>query len=326
MTSGHFMSAPPGAHGYSAYGPIAKFDNALPDGLLGAAAYLQGLGGVAKRAVWNLNVLTYTVNDTCDAIQMISQLPGQQEPGVRLELGTLPRYRCHLGYMLPRVSATIVRTGNEFYISSQGRPKFPNSGVYAEYVAPIVACARQLMPKALVAAVGCAGAWNQGLKAHAHLFDGVTIHNYSPRTADSLKYQHEGDRMSWCLPRSRTSAHQISELRVLQVRRLLARLLNGRRKAAAGGSGRAQADLAHGVPGRARSAEPLPHAGVHLRRAPRLLPRCSDHRGDQSAGGLRGACLADVHVSSRLPEVSHAIYLLQAGSRARPQCLSEPWR
>ena len=100
MTSGRFMSAPPGAHGYSAYGPIAKFDNALPDGLLGAAAYLQGLGGVAKRAVWNLNVLTYTVNDTCDAIQMISQLPGQQEPGVRLELGTLPRYRCHLGCIL----------------------------------------------------------------------------------------------------------------------------------------------------------------------------------------------------------------------------------
>ena len=56
MTSGRFMSAPPGAHGYSAYGPIAKFDNALPDGMLGAAAYLQGLGGVAKRAVWNLNV------------------------------------------------------------------------------------------------------------------------------------------------------------------------------------------------------------------------------------------------------------------------------
>lgn len=84
MTSGRFTMPP---KGYSTYGPIAKYDGALPDGLLGAAAYLRGLGGVAKRAVWNLNVYSYTVNETCDEIRMISQLPGQQEPGVLLELG-----------------------------------------------------------------------------------------------------------------------------------------------------------------------------------------------------------------------------------------------
>ena len=84
MTSGRFIMLP---KGYSTYGPIAKYDGTLPDGLLGAAAYLRGLGGVAKRAVWNLNVYSYTVNETCDEIRMISQLPGQQEPGVLLELG-----------------------------------------------------------------------------------------------------------------------------------------------------------------------------------------------------------------------------------------------
>jgi hypothetical protein len=181
LTSGHFLP-PLDPRGYSGYKPLAKYDNALPDGLLGAATYLRGLGGVAKRAIWNLNVYTYTVNETCDAIQTLSELPGQQEPGVMLELG------------------------NEFYIGGQGRPKFRNAAEYAQYVTPIVACARRLMPKALVGAVGCPGAWNRGLRPYVHLFDGITLHNYSPRTRESLRFANEGDRFSWYAGYSRASA------------------------------------------------------------------------------------------------------------------------
>lgn len=96
--------------------------------------------------------------------------------------------------------------GNEFYIGGQGRPKFPNAQVYAKYVTPIVACARQLMPKALIGAVGCHGRWNQGLRPYVHLFDGITIHNYSPRTRDSWVYPDEGDRFSFYAGYSRASA------------------------------------------------------------------------------------------------------------------------
>ena len=100
----------------------------------------------------------------------------------------------------------MLELGNEFYIGGQGRPKFRNAAEYAQYVTPIVACARRLMPKALVGAVGCPGAWNRGLRPYAHLFDGITLHNYSPRTRDSLRFANEGDRFSWYAGYSRASA------------------------------------------------------------------------------------------------------------------------
>lgn len=106
--------------------------------------------------LWCLNVYSFNVSETCDQIAYIGGLPGQQVPGVVLELG------------------------NELYIGNQGGPKFPNSESYGEQMTAIVQCARQHMPNARVAAVGAPGRWNQGLKATAHQFDAISWHAYQP--------------------------------------------------------------------------------------------------------------------------------------------------
>ena len=108
----------------------------------GRMPFLAGLGGKAKSTVWALNVYSLSTAETCAQIEYISKLPGQQEPGVLLELG------------------------NELYSAAQGMPQYPNSTVYAEAMIPIVACARRLMPKAKVGACGLSEfGWNVGVRA-----------------------------------------------------------------------------------------------------------------------------------------------------------------
>ena len=99
-------------------------------------------------------------------IRYISTLPGQQAPGIMLEFG------------------------NELY-TDQGMPYFPNGSAYGKAMVPIVACARQLMPRAKLGACGSGygrayGDWNEGLRPYMHLFDGITHHNYNPRTRDVM--------------------------------------------------------------------------------------------------------------------------------------------
>jgi hypothetical protein len=127
-------------------------------GTFSAEQYLKAgnLGSITKRTLWCLNVYSFNVSETCDQIAYISSLPGQQTPGVILELG------------------------NELYIGNQGDPKFPNSESYGAQMTSIVECARLHMPHARVAAVGSPGRWNEGLKATAHQFDAVSWHAYQP--------------------------------------------------------------------------------------------------------------------------------------------------
>jgi hypothetical protein len=86
---------------------------------------LDGFGGEVRRVLWNLNVYTFNATQTCDQIRYIAGLPGQQEPGVLLELG------------------------NELAQSGQGLPRFPNGAAYAQAMVPVVACARKYMPHAV---------------------------------------------------------------------------------------------------------------------------------------------------------------------------------
>ena len=125
-----------------------------------------------------LNVYSFNVSEACDQIAYIGSLPGQQTPGVVLELG------------------------NELYIANQGDPKFPTSQAYAEQMVPIVACARKHMPHAKVAAVGAPGRWNQGLKKRASLFDAVSWHAYEPagrevNAGGRNPFHHLEDRVSF---------------------------------------------------------------------------------------------------------------------------------
>ena len=157
---GRYLPAPP----HTGYGEwerdISPAVNALPEGTFSAASFLQGFGGKAKRVLWNLNVYTFNQTQACAQIRYIAGLPGQQEPGVLLELG------------------------NELYSPTQGPPYFMNGSQYAEAMVPIVACARKLMPKAKIAACGGGPDWVEGLRPYFHhtppLFDGLTHHQYSP--------------------------------------------------------------------------------------------------------------------------------------------------
>ena len=142
-----------------------QLNSKYPKGTFSAEQYLQdgNLGSVTKRTLWCLNVYSFNLSQTCEQIAYIGSLPGQQAPGVVLELG------------------------NELYIGNQGGPKFPNSESYGLQMADVLKCTRQHMPHATVAAVGAPGKWNQGLKASAHLFDAVSWHAYQPN----------GDSVNW---------------------------------------------------------------------------------------------------------------------------------
>ena len=67
----------------------------------------------------------------------------------------------------------------------QGDPRFPNGAVYMQQVQQVATCARKLMPRAKLMAVGAAGGWNQALRSSGllHLFDGVSLHEYEPSGA-----------------------------------------------------------------------------------------------------------------------------------------------
>ena len=164
--SGRFVRPIPSAKGYTRYNELfAGWIDGQPAGTFSGASFLKGLGGQAKRVLWVLNVYSLNSSQACDQIRYISALPGRQQPGVYLELG------------------------NELDISSQGGPTFTSSKVYAEAMVPIVACARTLMPHAKIAVLGATGTstrsqeWERGLQPYLHLFDGVTLHDYSPGTS-----------------------------------------------------------------------------------------------------------------------------------------------
>ena len=74
----------------------------------------------------------------------------------------------------------LLELGNELYLGRQGLPRFPSGESYAEQMVEVVACARKHMPKAMIAAVGAPGHWNQGLRKNAHLFDAISWHAYEP--------------------------------------------------------------------------------------------------------------------------------------------------
>ena len=44
------------------------------------------------------------------------------------------------------------------------------------------------------------------MKPYVHMFDGVTLHNYSPSTRSGNQYQYHGDRISWYAGYPRASA------------------------------------------------------------------------------------------------------------------------
>jgi hypothetical protein len=76
--------------GYNKWQAWGKDINAhYPQGTFTAEQYLQpgNLGSVTKRTLWDLNVYSFNTSQTCDQIGYIGSLPGQQEPGVILELG-----------------------------------------------------------------------------------------------------------------------------------------------------------------------------------------------------------------------------------------------
>jgi hypothetical protein len=162
------------------YAGFAPFINDLAPGTLSAAHFVAGLGGRAKKIIWDLDVFLYNATEACDQIRYIASLPGQQDPGVLVELG------------------------NELY-SAQGLPRFANSTAYAEAMIPIAQCARELMPNAKIGAVGTPGEWNKGLVPYLHLFDGVSHHNYSPRRAD-VDALSPSDRITFVAGYSRAAA------------------------------------------------------------------------------------------------------------------------
>ena len=185
---GRFIPAPTGNpggyHGWET--ELAPPVNDLPMGTFSGKSFLAGLGGKAKRVIWALNVYSLSTKETCDQIAYISTLPGQQAPGVLLELG------------------------NELWSSAQGMPNFPNATVYAEAMIPIVECARKYMPKAKVGACGLSEfGWNEQLRPYFErtppTFDGLSIHEYEPDTTYVLA-QPADERVSYVAAYSWASA------------------------------------------------------------------------------------------------------------------------
>ena len=93
--TGHFLPIPetPGRDAYHKYRGFVPFINDLPTGTMSAASFLEGLGGRAKKVIWDLNVFTFNTTEACDQIRYIAGLPGQQEPGVLLERERLAQLR-----------------------------------------------------------------------------------------------------------------------------------------------------------------------------------------------------------------------------------------
>ena len=92
--TGHYVEQSPFGQpyprGYAKWMTWAKQVNSLfPAGALSAKTYLEpgNLGSTTKRTLWCLNVYSFNVSEACDQIAYIGSLPGQQAPGVVLELG-----------------------------------------------------------------------------------------------------------------------------------------------------------------------------------------------------------------------------------------------
>jgi hypothetical protein len=156
---------PNGSHSYSKFKPYADLIEAAgPPGTFSAAKFLQGVGGRAKTTIWDLNVYSFDSTQICAQIEYIASLP--PPPG----------------------GVHFLELGNELYSSGQGAPKFPSGASYAEQMKPIVACARRILPKAKIAAVGFSGpaasAWSRGIAESGLDVDAVSLHTYIPHDSD----------------------------------------------------------------------------------------------------------------------------------------------
>jgi hypothetical protein len=154
-----------GSHSYSKFQPYAELiKDAGPVGTFGAAKFLQGVGGRARTTIWDMNVFSFNTSEACAQIEYIASLPPPPDGVHLLELG------------------------NEVYSKGQGRPKFMTGASYAEQMKPIIACARKILPKAQIAAVGYSGpsssAWSEGIAASGLGVDALSLHTYIPHDSE----------------------------------------------------------------------------------------------------------------------------------------------
>eukprot|EP01079_Euglenida_sp_SAG-EU17-18_P001055 gene1055-2632_t len=168
--------------GYSEFGPFA---DDLP-----------------TQVIWDLNVYSLNSSEACDRIRHIASLG-------------LPASAQVCGYSPPHLppgvyptgwvsdaSTLMLEMGNEFNFATQGGSKFPNFSRYIAEISPVIACARMqslamaFLPLALAiplcmeilpgtpsgAARTPPSRATPGLREHLHLFDAITMHEYSPST------------------------------------------------------------------------------------------------------------------------------------------------
>ena len=182
---------------YEKFAMYAKIvEDAGPPGTFSAARFMEGIGGRSRAVIWDLNVFSFNISRACAQIEYIATLP---PPPAGLE--------------------TFLELGNELYSESQGMPRFPTGANYAEAMAPIVRCARAVLPNAKIAAVGYrsgadSSAWVKGVAEHAADFDAVSIHVYSPATSAVNKYNKTGggvdDQLTYVMGYSRALMHTIA--------------------------------------------------------------------------------------------------------------------
>lgn len=71
--AGHFLPdripAVTPARAYAKYRGFMPFIDDLPTGTLSAAHFVQGLGGTARRVVWDLNVFVFNASEACGQIE-----------------------------------------------------------------------------------------------------------------------------------------------------------------------------------------------------------------------------------------------------------------
>ena len=171
------------------HGSYAKFRSysdlikaAGPAGTFSAGRFLSGIGGRAKSTIWDLNVFSFNASQACAQIEYIASLP--PPPG----------------------GVHLLELGNELYDSGQGNPRFPDGSSYAKQMAPVISCARRILPKAKIAAVGWGGVsakasrWTRGLKGLD--VDALSLHVYSPNDQEVAAASAD-DRLSFIAGYSR---------------------------------------------------------------------------------------------------------------------------
>lgn len=169
---------------------------AFAAGTFSGASFLGGLGGEARRALWCLNVFSANASESCEQARRPFAAPPSPELKVpppdpafasaapphlaaprgphhhltpARRAGATPRAQIRYISELPgqQADGVLLELGNELYEPGQGLPRFRSAEEYAEAMRPIVACARRLMPRAKVAAVGWTDSpdgWNRALR------------------------------------------------------------------------------------------------------------------------------------------------------------------